>query len=154
MEAICFMNEVKNLLIVVNSSSERKNNQYAAYVLAFVAKQIAKVETVTIFYGPQAVGMVKKGELAKFKIDEPMKRLIAGQIEGLSPSDLPDNLEGLARFEKDQLGVHIASCGTFHVVDGFADSIDDKSKTEEFIRPLKLPQVMKGILATDKILYY
>lgn len=148
------MTEVKNLLIVVNSSSDKKYNQYAAYVIAFVAKQVTKIETVTVFYGPQAIGMVKKGELAKFKINEPMKKLIADQIEGITPSDLPDNLEDLARFEKDKLGIHIASCGTFHVIDGFADSIDDKSKTEEFIRPLKLPQVMKGILATDKILYY
>ncbi|MBA7612251.1 hypothetical protein ES703_19487 [subsurface metagenome] len=148
------MPETKNLLIIVNSGADKPYNQYAAYVIAFMAKQIAKIETVTVFYGPQGMGMAKKGELAKFTIKNEVKELIASQINGLSASDLPDNLAQLARFEKEKLGVHLASCATFHVIDGFATSVDDTSKIEDFIFPIKLPQAMKGILAADKILYY
>jgi predicted peroxiredoxin len=146
--------ETKNLLIIVNSEADKPYNQYAAYVVAFMAKQIAKIEKVTVFYGPQGVGITKKGTLAGFAISDELKKLIADQIEGLSPSDLPDNLEKLARFEKDQLGVNIASCGTFHVVDGFAKSIDDTSKIEDFIMPVKLPQAAEALLGADRILYY
>lgn len=148
------MPETKNLIIVVNSGADKPYNQYAAYVMAFVAKQVANIETVTIFYGPQGIGMTKKGELVKLVINSEVKELISGQIDGLSPSDLPDNLAELARYESDKLGIHIASCGTFNVVDGFAASVDDRSQIEDFVRPLKLPQIMKGILAADKILYY
>ena len=148
------MPETKNLLIVLNSGADKPYNQYAAYVVAFMAKQVANIETVTIFYGPQGMAMSRKGELAKFAITSEVKELISSQLDGLSPSDLPDNLAELARFEAEKLGVHIASCGTFHVIDGFAKAVNDTSQVEDFIRPLKLPQVMKGILATDKILYY
>jgi predicted peroxiredoxin len=146
--------ETKNLLIIVNSGADKPYNQYAPYVVAFMAKQIAKIERVTVFYGPEGVGITKKGTLAGFAISDEIKKLIADQIEGLSPSDLPDNLEKLARFEKDQLGVSIASCGTFHVIDGFATSIDDTSKIENFIMPVKLPQAAEAILGADRILYY
>ena len=148
------MPETKNLIIVVNSGADKPYNQYAAYVMAFVAKRVANIETVAIFYGPQGIGMTKKGELAKLVINSEVKELISGQINGLSASDLPDDLAELARFESSELGVHIVSCGTFHVIDGFAASLDDKSQIEDFIVPLKLPQIMKGILAADKILYY
>jgi predicted peroxiredoxin len=146
--------ETKNLLIIVNTGADKPYNQYAAYVVAFMAKQIAKIEKVTVFYGPQGVGITKKGTLAGFAISDELKKLIADQIEGLSPADLPDDLEKLARFEKDQLGVNIASCGTFHVVDGFAKSIDDTSKIEDFIMPVKLPQAAEALLGADRILYY
>jgi hypothetical protein len=36
-----------------------------------------------------------------------VKELVASQIEGLSPSDLPDNLEQLACFEKEKIGINI-----------------------------------------------
>jgi len=147
------MPEVKNFLIVVNSGADKAYNQYAAYVVAFMAKQLAKIDNVTIFYGPQGVGMTKKGELAKLTITPEVKELIASQLEGLSATDLPDNLEQLARFEKDKLGVTIASCGTFHVIDGFATSIDDKSNIEDFVTPVKLPQAADAILGADKIHY-
>ena len=148
------MPEVKNLLIIVNSGSDKPYNQYAAYVVAFMAKHIAKVENVTIFYGPQGIAMTKKGELGKLGITSEVKELIASQIEGISATDLPDNLEELARFERDKLGVNIASCGTFHVIDGFAKTVDDKSNIEDFIVPVKLPQAAEAIFGADKILYY
>lgn len=147
-------NLLKNLLIIVNSGADKLYNQYAAYVVAFMAKQIVKVPTVTVFYGPQGVGMAMKGELAKFAIPGPVKLLIANQLEGVSAFDLPDNLELMARFVKDKLGVNIASCGTFHVIDGFAKEIEDKSNIEDFISPVKLPQAVEALLGADRILYY
>jgi hypothetical protein len=78
---------------------------------------------------------------------------VASQIKGLSDSDLPNNLEQLARFEKDKLGVNIVSCGTFHVIDGAGKTLDDLSNIEDFITPVKLPQAAEAILAADKIHY-
>ena len=147
------MADVNNFLIIVNTGMDKVNNQYAAYVLAFVAKQLKKIDNVTIFYGPQGVGMTKKGELANLAIPDPVKELIAGQIEGLSAKDLPDNLEQLARFEKEQLGITIASCGTFHVIGGFADSIDDTSNIEDFVTPVTVPQATEALLTADKVHY-
>jgi len=146
--------ETKNLLIIVNSGADKPYNQYAAYIVAFMAKKIAKIEKVTVFYGPEGVRMAKKGELAKLGISSSVKELVASQIEGLSPSDLPDNLEALARFEKDKLGVIIASCGTIHVIDGFAKTVDDTTNIEDFIMPVKLPQAAEALLGADRILYY
>jgi hypothetical protein len=97
--------------------------------------------------------MTKKGELAKLPIQAEVKELIAGQVEGLSASALPDNLEQLARFEKDQLGVHIVSCGTFHVIDGAGKTIEDTSGIEDFIVPVKLPDAAGALLGADKIHY-
>jgi len=147
------MPEIKNFLIVVNSGPDSPYNQYAAYVVAFVAKQVAKIENVTIFYGPQGMVMAKKGELAKLVIKSEVKELIASQIEGLSASELPDNLEQLGRFEKEKLGINIASCCTFHVIDGFAKTIDDTSNIEDFITPLKIPQAGEALLNADKVHY-
>jgi len=145
--------QVKNFLIIVNSGADKPYDQYAAYVVAFMAKQIARIENVTIYYGPYGIGMTRKGELAKLTIQSSVKELIAGQIEGLSSSALPDNLEQLARFEKDKLGVNIVSCGTFHVIDGAGKTIDDTSNIEEFVTPIKLPQAAEAILGADKIHY-
>ena len=145
------MPETKNMLIVVNSGNDKAYNHYASYVVAFLAKQVAKVDSVTVYYGPYGVAMTRKGELAKLAITEEIKDLIAGQIEGLSPSDLPDNLEQLARFEKDTLGVNIVSCGTFHVIDGVGKTLDDRSNSEDFIVPVSLPQAAEAIMAADKI---
>jgi hypothetical protein len=97
--------------------------------------------------------MTKKGELAKLAIQDSVKELIAGQIEGLNASDLPDNLEQLARFEKDNLDINIFSCGTFHVIDGVGKDLDDLSNVEDFIVPLKLPQAAEALLGADKIHY-
>lgn len=143
---------MQNLLIVVDSTAPY--NQYAAYLDAFMAKQISNVPKVTIFYGPNSVSLTRKGELAKIPITSQTKELIAGQLEGLSVSDLPDNLEQMARFQKEQLGVNIFSCGTANVIDGIASEIEDTSNIEDFIVPKKLPQVWAGYAEADKILFW
>lgn len=147
------MADVKSFLIVVNSGTDKPYNHYAAYVVAFLGKQVAKVENVTLYYGPYGIAMTKKGELAKLPIENSVKELIASQIDGLSASDLPDNLEQMARFEKAHLGVNIVSCGTFHVIDGAGKAIDDTSGIEDFITPVKLPQAAEALLGADKIHY-
>ena len=144
----------ENLLIIVNSATENPYNQYASYVVAFLSKHLAKVKNVTLYYGPNGVKMAKKGTLAGIPINDEVKNLIAGQLDGLSASDLPDNLEQFARFLKDQLGVVIASCATFNVIDGLAKSLDDTEGLEDFIVPVKLPQAAQALMAADKILYY
>ena len=146
------MDNMKNLLIVVDSI--KPYSQYAAYLDAFMAKQISHVPNVTIFYGPNSVSITRKGELAKISVTSEAKDLIAGQLEGLSASDLPDNLEQMARFQKAQLGVNIYSCGTANVLDGFAKTIDDTSNIEDFVTPLKLPQVWQGYVEADKIIFW
>ena len=146
------MSETKNLLLLVNTTEPA--NQYASYVVAFMAKKLGNVPNVTIYYGPSAVSMVKKGELAKLAIPQEVKELIAGQLDGLSAADLPDNLEQMARFQKDQLGVTIASCATFHVIGGFASSVDDTSNIEDFIVPANLPAAWAGLDGADKVLYF
>ncbi len=146
------MSETKNLLLVVATTEPA--NQYASYVVAFMAKKLGNVPNVTIFYGPNAVNMTKKGELAKLAITQEIKELIAGQLDGLAPGDLPDNLEQMARFQKDQLGVVIASCGTFNVINGFADTVEDAANVEDFIVPIKLPDVWGAISGADKVLYF
>ena len=145
---------MKNLLIEVNSGADKPYNQYAAYVAALMAKQILKIPNVTIFYGPQGIGMVKKGELAKLAITGSVKELIAGQLEGVSASDIPDNRELMARFVRDKFGVIIVSCGTFHVIDGFAKTIDDTSNIEDFIIPITLPQAAEGLQTVDMMIHY
>ena len=147
------MAETKNFLIVVNTPTDRPYNHYAAYVVAFLAKKLGNVPTVNVYYGPEGVRMTKKGELAKLGCNDDLKNLIADQIDGLSASDLPDNMEQMARFCKDELGVGIFSCGTFHVVDGVGQNLDDTSSIEDFIVPLKLPQAAEALLAADKIHY-
>lgn len=146
------MSETKNLLLVVATTEPA--NQYASYVVAFMAKKLGNVPNVTIFYGPNAVSMVKKGELAKLAIPQEIKELIAGQLDGLEAGDLPDNLEQMARFQKDQLGVTIASCATFHVINGFAENVDDTLNIEDFIFPVKLPDAWGALDGADKVLYF
>ncbi|MBW1645508.1 MAG: hypothetical protein JRJ56_04155 [Deltaproteobacteria bacterium] len=146
------MAKTQDLLLIVNSTDPY--NQYASYVVAFMAKKLGNVPKVTIFYGPKGVPMIKKGELAKLGINDDIKNLLASQFDGLEPTDLPDNLEQMARFVKDQLGVAIVSCGTFHVIDGFASAVDDASNIEDFIVPVKLPQAWAALDAADKVLYY
>ena len=147
------MAETSNFLIVVNTPVDRPYNHYAAYVVAFLAKKLGNVPTVNVYYGPEGVQMTKKGELAKLGCNDDIKNLIADQIDGLNASDLPDNMEQMARFCKDQLGVGIFSCGTFHVIDGVGKSIDDTAAIEDFIVPLKLPEAAGALLAADKIHY-
>ncbi len=147
------MAKTENFLIVVNSGTDKPYNHYAAYVVAFLAKHVAKIPNVTVYYGPYGVAMTRKGELAKLPIQKEVKELIAGQVDGLDASALPDNLEQLARFEKAQLGVNIVSCGTFHVIDGAGKSIEDTAGIEDFIVPVKLPDAAGALLGADKIHY-
>jgi predicted peroxiredoxin len=147
------MADVKNFLIVVNSGKDHPYNHYAAYVVAFLAKKLGHIEKVSIYYGPEGVAVTKKGELAKLDIQDSVKELIASQVDDLNASDLPANLEQLARFEKNNLGVQIYSCGTFHVIDGIGKSLDDLSNVEDFITPLRLPQAAEALLGADKIHY-
>ncbi len=148
------MADIDNLLIIVNNGTDKAYNQYASYVVAFMAKQIAGIEEVTVYYGPHGVGMSEEGKLASLEITGDIKELIAGQLDGVTADALPDNLELLARFVKEELGVNIVSCGTFNVIDGISDDLDDTSKMEDFITPIKLPQAAQALLGADKILYF
>ncbi len=148
------ISKIDKLLVVVNSGMDKPYNQYASYAIAFTAKKVHNIPNVTIFYGPQGVEMVKKGNLAKLSCSDDLKKLIASQFEGLSPDDLPDNLEQMARYLKENLGVVIASCATMHVAQGFATSIDDTTNIEDFVMPLGIPDVTAAALSADKILYF
>jgi predicted peroxiredoxin len=131
---------------------DRPFSQYASYAIAFTAKKIHNIPDVMVYYGPQGVEMVKKGNLAKLTFPAEVKELIAGQFEGLKPEDLPDNLEQMARFVKDDLGVKIGSCATFHVVSEFATSVEDTTNIEDFVMPVKIPDAVEAALTADKIL--
>ena len=148
------MEKIKNLLIIVNTGMDKPYNQYASYVVAFMSKQIAKIENVTIYYGPCGVEMSKKGKLAGLKITDDIKELIASQLEGVTKEALPDNLELMARFVKDQLGINIVSCATFNVIDGISKNLEDTSQIEDFIMPVKLPEAAQALLGADKIIYF
>jgi len=148
------MTVADNILIIINSGPEKRYSHYAAFNMAWVIRRYYKAKKVTIMYGPQAVAMTKKGTLASFVITPQLKKLTADQFEGLKAEKLPDHLEQLARFEKDKMSIDIVSCGTFHVVDGFAKEIDDRSNIEDFIDPIKWPESCKLMLEADQILYY
>ncbi len=147
------MSETKNLLIVVNSGPDKPYNQYAAYVMAFLAKKVSQVPRVSIYYGPYGVSMTRKGELAKLALDAKLRELVAVQVEGVMASNLPGDLLGLARFVKTYLGVGIFSCGTFHVLEGIGKDLEDVANIEEFVVPLKLPEAAAALLKADKIHY-
>ena len=93
----------------------------------YSGREWKKINNVTIYHGPQ--------------------------VEALSPYDLPDNMEQLARYERDQLGVSIISWVTFNVIDGLATTVADVSNIEDFIAPVSLPQAVSAILGADNILY-
>ncbi len=147
------MADIKNLLIIVNNGMDKAYNQYASYVVAFMAKQ-AGIDEVTVYYGPHGVQMSKKGNLANLEINDDVKELISSQLDGVTKDALPENLELMARFVKDELGVNIVSCGTFNVIDGISKDLDDTSEMEDFITPVKLPEAAQALLGADKILYF
>ena len=144
--------EIEKLLIFVNSGMDRPFSQYASYVIAFTAKKIHNIPDVMVYYGPQGVEVAKKGNLAKLAFPTEVKELIAGQFEDLNPEALPDDLEQMARFLKDSLGVKIGSCATFHVVSEFATSVEDTTNIEDFIMPVKIPDAVEAALTADKII--
>jgi len=148
------MAEVNNILIYINTGPDKRYNHFAAYTIAWVARKFYKTKKVTIMYGPHGILMTKKGTLAGFTMSADVKKLIASQFEGLKAEKLPDHLEQLARFEKDKMGISIVSCGTFHVLDGFAKGIEDKSNIDDFIDPIDLYEGCKLMLEADQILYY
>jgi len=148
------MDNIKDLLIIVNNGMSKPYNQYASYVVAFMSKHMAKIENVTIYYGPYGVEMTQKGKLATLKITDDIKELIASQLDGVTKDALPDNLELMARFVKDQLGINIVSCATFNVIDGISKNLEDTSQMEDFIVPVKLPLAAQTLIGADKIIYF
>ena len=136
--------KVKSVLIVVNTGREAENNQYAALIAAFIAKRIAKIEEVTVFYGPQGIEMTKKGTLSQFTLEDPVKKLIGDQLS-ITPDSLPDNLEEMAKLLRS-MDVKILACRTFQ-------EIEEISETEDFITPVNLLEALKGMEA-EKIVYY
>ena len=143
-----------NILIIINTGPDKRWNHYSAYTFAWVARKFFKAKKVTIMYGPHGVTMAKKGTLAGFPMTAEVKALTASQFSGLKPEDLADHLERLARFEKEKMGVSIVSCGTFHVLEGFAEEVDDRSEMEDFIDPIDLYETCRLMLEADKILYF
>jgi hypothetical protein len=143
-----------DILIVINSGPEKRYNHYEAFTVAWVARRYYKAKKVTIMYGPQGVEMTKKGRLATFTMTPEMKELTASQFEGLKAEKLPDHLEQLARFEKEKMEISIVSCGTYHVLCGFAEEIRDTSNIEDFIDPITLYDACKLMLEADQILYF
>ena len=148
------MTMAENILIIINTGPEKRYNHYAAYTFAWVARRYYKVKKVTIMYGPEGVAMTKKGMLAGFTMTPEMKELTASQFEGLKAEKLPDHLERLARFEKEKMEIAIVSSGTFHVLEGFAEAIEDKSHIEDFIEPIDLYETCKLMIEADQILYF
>jgi hypothetical protein len=144
----------ENILIYINTGPDKRWNHFAAYTTAWVARKFYTAKKVTIMYGPYGVSMTKKGTLAGFIMTDDVKELIASQFDGLKAEKLPDHLEQLARFEKDKMGISIVSCGTFHVLDGFAKGIEDRSRIEDFIDPINVQDSCKIMLEADQILYY
>ncbi len=148
------MANLKHLLFMVNSGSDKPFNHYAAFVVAFAAKFIGKIEDVTIYYGAYGIEMTQKGKLKNLKISDDVKKLVAGQIEGIGPADLPDNLEDLGRFLKEKMGVRMVSCATFHVIEGVGKGLNDKSNLVDFIEPVTIPEAAGIFLAAEKIFNY
>jgi len=143
-----------NILIIINTGPDKKWNHYTAYTVAWVARKYYKVKKVTIMYGPYGAEVTKKGTLATFTMTPDMKELTASQFEGLKAEKLPDHLEQLGRFERDKMGISIVSCGQYHVLEGFAQGVEDRSNMEDFIDPIDLYEACKLMLEADQILYY
>jgi len=148
------MANLKHLLFMVNSGSEKPFNHYAAFVVAFAAKYIGKIEDVVVYYGAYGIEMTKKGKLRELEINDDIKKLVAGQIDGITPEDLPNNLEDLGRFLKEKMGVRFVSCATFHVIEGVGKGLDDKSNIVDFIEPVTIPDAAGIFLTAEKILDY
>jgi len=145
-----------NILIIINTGSERPYNHYAAYTFAWMARKFYNIKKVTVMYGTYGIRMTEKGTLAGFPILPETKQVIASEFERtvLKAEKMPDNLEQLARFERDKMDISIVSLGTFHVLEGFAEEIRDTSNIEDFIDPITLYEACKLMLEADQILYF
>jgi len=144
----------ENILIYINTGPDKRWNHFCSLYYCLGGAKVLYGKKVTIMYGPYGVSMTKKGTLAGFIMTDDVKELIASQFDGLKAEKLPDHLEQLARFEKDKMGISIVSCGTFHVLDGFAKGIEDRSRIEDFIDPINVQDSCKIMLEADQILYY
>lgn len=145
------MDEIKTVVVYVNTKEDF--NQYAGLAVAFDLKADKKIENVVVFYGPAAIGMSKKGALAKYPLTPDTKALIASQYDSLTPDMLPDNLELLARYLNSELGVKFYSCGTFNALTEGVTSIDDVEDVEDFITPLRIPDAVGAAAGADKIVW-
>lgn len=145
------MDEIKTAIVYVNTH-DIAFNQYGALGAAFDLKANKKVENVVVFYGPGGIEMTKKGSLAKYKLTPEIKETIANQYDGLNVDDLPDNLELLARFLSNELGVSFYSCGTFNMVMEGVTKIEEVTDVEDFITPLKIPDALGAYMGADVVI--
>ncbi|MGB2762207.1 MAG: hypothetical protein WBC21_01550 [Minisyncoccales bacterium] len=144
--------EPKKLVVCVNT--KEPNNQYAALAVAFTAKKVYGVPSVTVFYGAVSVGITRKGKLAEYALSEYIRTLIASQFDGLEPGDLPDSLEQLAKYLNTELGVEFCSCGTFNAMQELVNSVEKVRDIEPFIKALKIPDAVGMLANADKIVYF
>jgi len=144
------------ILIIINTGSERPYNQYAAYTFAWLARKLHNIKKVTILYGTYGIKMTEKGALAGLTITSEVKQVIASEFdrEVLKAEKMPDNLEQLARFEKDKMEISIVSLGTFNVLEGIGKEVGDRSNMEDFIVPITLHEACRLMLEADQILYF
>ncbi|MBW1690073.1 MAG: hypothetical protein DRG87_12600 [Deltaproteobacteria bacterium] len=145
-----------NILIIINTGPEKQYNHQAAYTFAWVARKFYNIKKVTVMYGTYGIKMTKKGALAGIPITSEAKQVIASEFDRtvLKAEKMPDNLEQLARFEKDKMEISIVSLGTFHVLEGFAKEIRDTSNMDDFIDPITLHEACKLMLEADQIIYF
>jgi len=144
------------ILIIINTGRGKPNNHFAAYTFAWVARKFYNIKKVTIMYGTYGMKMTEKGTLAGLSITPDVKQVIASEFdrEVLKAEKMPDNLEQLARFERDKMDISIVSLGTFHVLEGFSQEVRDKSNIEDFIDPITLYEACRLMLEADQILYF
>ena len=143
--------EMNNVIVYLNSGEGF--SVYASLAVAFDLKADKKIESVAVFFGPDAIEISKKGVLATYPLTADTKTLIASQYDSLTPDMLPDNLEQLARFLNSELGVAFYSCGTFNALTEEVTSIEDIKDVEDFITPLKIPDAVGAGLNADKVIW-
>jgi hypothetical protein len=144
------------ILIIINTGRGRPYNHQAAYTFAWMARKFHNITKVTVMYGTYGIKMTQKGSLAEIPISSEAKQVIASEFdrEVLKAEKMPDNLEQLARFEKDKMDISIVSLGTFQVLEGIGKDVRDKSNIEDFIDPITLHEACKLMLDADQILYF
>ena len=144
------------ILIIINTGRGRPYNHFAAYTFAWLARKFHNIKKVTILYGTYGIKMTEKGALAGLTITPEQKQVIASEFdrEALKAEKMPDNLEQLARFEKDKMEISIVSLGTFNVLEGIGKEVGDRSNIEDFIDPITLNEACRLMLEADQILYF
>jgi len=144
------------ILIIINTGSEKPNNHFAAYTFAWLARKFFNIRKVTILYGTYGITMTEKGALAGLTMTPEVKQVVASEFdrEVLKAEKMPDNLEQLARFERDKMEISIVSLGTFNVLEGIGKEVGDRSNIEDFIDPITLHEACRLMLEADQILYF